>query len=104
MPNFTDKLSILPESVKNFVKHLVDSLQPEQVILFGSRARGDHRDNSDFDISIRKEKLSPQSWAKILVDLEEEPFTLHSVDLVHFEEMGEDYQKNIGKEGIILYG
>jgi len=30
----------------------VDAVDPEQVILFGSRARGDHRDRSDVDLIV----------------------------------------------------
>ena len=34
------------------VQTIVDEVDPEQVILFGSRARGDHRDDSDIDLIV----------------------------------------------------
>jgi predicted nucleotidyltransferase len=34
------------------VQRLVDALQPEQIYLFGSRARGDDRADSDYDIMV----------------------------------------------------
>jgi uncharacterized protein len=34
------------------VRRLVDCFQPERIYLFGSRARGDARDDSDYDILI----------------------------------------------------
>ena len=34
------------------VQAIVDEVDPEQVILFGSRARDDHRENSDIDLIV----------------------------------------------------
>ncbi|CAN5146488.1 hypothetical protein BH23CHL1_BH23CHL1_17770 [soil metagenome] len=32
------------------VRRLVDAFQPERIYLFGSRARGDHHEDSDYDV------------------------------------------------------
>lgn len=34
------------------VQRLVDALRPEQIYLFGSRARGDHQPDSDYDLMV----------------------------------------------------
>jgi len=34
------------------VRRLVDALHPERIYLFGSRARGDHRPDSDYDVLV----------------------------------------------------
>ena len=34
------------------VRRLVEHFQPERIYLFGSRARGDHREDSDYDILV----------------------------------------------------
>jgi hypothetical protein len=34
------------------VRRLVEALQPERIYLFGSRARGDARDDSDYDLLV----------------------------------------------------
>lgn len=34
------------------VRRLVEHFQPERIYLFGSRARGDERDDSDYDILV----------------------------------------------------
>ena len=47
--------------IDRMVQAIVDEVDPEQVILFGSRGRGDHRHDSDID----------------LVVLEAEPFGPH---------------------------
>lgn len=38
----------------------------EQTFLFGSRARGDHRPNSDIDVLVVKEERQPESWLESL--------------------------------------
>ena len=42
--------------------------EPEQTILFGSRARGDHRPDSDIDVLIIKEPQPPEEWLEELRD------------------------------------
>jgi predicted nucleotidyltransferase len=34
------------------VRRLVDAFQPERIYLFGSRARGDHHEDSDYDVLV----------------------------------------------------
>ena len=36
--------------------------EPEQTILFGSRARGDHRPDSDIDVLIIKKHSPTEEW------------------------------------------
>ena len=46
--------------LQRMVDAIVDEVNPEQVILFGSRARGDDRDDSDVDlIVIEAEPFGP---------------------------------------------
>ncbi len=44
--------TITDDLLARMVRIIVDEANPEQVILFGSRARGDHRDNSDVDLVV----------------------------------------------------
>jgi len=46
--------------LEQIVARIVEQAQPEKVILFGSRARGDARSNSDFDILVIKESDEPR--------------------------------------------
>ena len=49
-------------------KYLHRVADAEQTILFGSRARGDYRTDSDLDILIVKEELPPEQWLEDLRD------------------------------------
>jgi predicted nucleotidyltransferase len=41
--------------ILDIVRRIVETAQPEKVILFGSRARGGARPGSDFDLLVIKE-------------------------------------------------
>jgi uncharacterized protein len=101
---YTSEFQSLPSSIQRVVRLVVDGVQPEAVLLFGSRARGDQRVNSDFDFAVKSARLDPGKWAEVQVAIAEEPLTLYSVDLVHFEAMSLEYQVNISREGKLLYG
>jgi predicted nucleotidyltransferase len=45
--------------IDDIVRRIVETAQPEKIILFGSRARGDARPNSDFDLLVIKESNEP---------------------------------------------
>jgi uncharacterized protein len=46
--------------VRDIVRRIVETAQPDKIILFGSRARGDARPNSDFDVLVIKESSEPR--------------------------------------------
>lgn len=45
--------------VAEIVRRIVRTAQPEKIILFGSRARGEARPESDFDVLVIKESNEP---------------------------------------------
>ncbi len=53
--------AITPALIDRMVQAIVDEVDPEQVILFGSRGRGDHRHDSDVDlIVVEAEPFGPE--------------------------------------------
>ena len=52
---------VTDDLLDRMVRAIVDEVDPEQVILFGSRARGEQRDGSDIDlIVVEAEPFGPQ--------------------------------------------
>jgi len=77
----------------------------QQVILYGSRARGTNSDLSDIDLAVTGVK-GRREWTRIcqLADVETSPVrTLLKIDLVRFEEVDPSVQQSIRKEGRVLY-
>lgn len=48
-------ISIDEATLREIVRRLVEAVDPDRIILFGSRARGDARPDSDLDLLIVKE-------------------------------------------------
>jgi uncharacterized protein len=55
------KGNLIPEGdlIAEIVRRIVDASQPEKIILFGSRARGEARPDSDLDVLVIKESDEP---------------------------------------------
>jgi uncharacterized protein len=45
--------------IRDIVRRIVEMAHPERIILFGSRARGNARPDSDFDVLVIKESNEP---------------------------------------------
>lgn len=73
----------------------------EKLVLFGSRARGDHKPRSDIDLAVygMPEKERGTFW----VEAEDLP-TLLKLDIVHISpKMNPVFLQNIEKDGVTLY-
>lgn len=75
----------------------------EKVLLFGSRARGNNRYNSDVDLCIFGKNITNLILAKISMDVNELDTCL-SFDILLMNELSKDgLINNILKEGIVIY-
>ena len=74
----------------------------DRVLLFGSRARGDADERSDFDIAIDAPHLSRGEWVDIL-HAAEDAETLLQIQLVDLREAGDKFRARVESEGIVLY-
>jgi predicted nucleotidyltransferase len=70
------------------------------VILFGSRARGDYKKNSDIDIAISGNFDYRQK--RKLTELVNKVAGIYSVDLIFLDDRENNFKNQILKEGIIL--
>lgn len=89
---------VLTEIIKTAKKYHV-----EKVVLFGSRARKDNSDTSDYDIAVFGKALSAIDKARLNSDIEEIA-TLKKIDIVYVsEDSADELTTNIRKDGVILY-
>ena len=72
----------------NFFKKLTELSFVEEIWLFGSRARGDHRERSDIDLAIVCPKATDQEWSQILEIIEDADTLLH-IDCIRFDALAE---------------
>lgn len=53
-------LSANRDLIAGIIRRIVETAQPDKIILFGSWARGDARPNSDFDLLVIKDSNEPR--------------------------------------------
>lgn len=86
----------------NFIQKLVQKYYSNQnlkVILFGSRARGDNHERSDWDFAVKaKEEIT-----EFFLDFKDEAPTLCGVDVIYYPTVSKDFKDVIDKEGILIY-
>jgi predicted nucleotidyltransferase len=74
----------------------------EKIVLFGSRARGDHDPRSDIDLAVACPNAGDAEWATIWNIADDAPMLL-AIDLVRLEHAGETLRREIDREGLVLY-
>lgn len=103
----------LSSGLSGILERIVAFREPKRVILFGSRGRGDEREDSDIDLCVLYDKLGRRN-IEMMQDLYFELFGHASlpVDLVVYDE--EDFLEKaerpfsleaaIRSEGVTIYG
>jgi predicted nucleotidyltransferase len=76
----------------------------EEVILFGSRAKGNYKTGSDVDLAIKGDRLTYEITARFADCLNEEKPLPYFFDVVHYEAIAELMLKtHIDRVGVNLY-
>ncbi len=63
------------------------------VLIFGSRARGDAKPGSDFDLAVRAPGMTDAEFARLWADVESLEL-IFKIDLLHFDRLPEGGLKN----------
>ena len=83
------------------IRALAQKYGVERVILFGSRARGEHRKKSDIDLAFTG---GGRNKARFALDVEDETSTLLSFDVVDLDgPVSAELRESIDREGVMLY-
>ena len=89
----------ISEAVIREITEIAKRNQIQEIILFGSRARGDYNRTSDIDLAVTGGNISG-----FAVSIEEETSTLIEYDIVDLDKpVSEELLKSIRDEGKILY-
>ena len=98
------KFPLTTMRAEKVIRLLVEELKkykPKRVILFGSRAKGSFTKRSDIDLAVEL-KLPFRERRKLKEKLDRLA-GIYSVDLVFLPYVGEEFRKEILREGKILY-
>ena len=91
------------EIIHNLILLLKSELNPEKILLFGSRAKSNKTSNSDFDIAVTGNKINFRDLRELEEKIDEIA-GLYSVDLIFLDLVEENFKNIILKTGKILYG
>ncbi len=76
----------------------------EEIILFGSRARGTHQKGSDVDLAIKGKNIDLNTLAKLIYTLEEETNLPYFFDVMIYDKISDEaLKKAIDKGGERIY-
>ena len=78
--------TVLPDELNSLRKKIVNELSPKKIVLFGSRARGDFKKNSDIDIAVDTQKNIE------MTEISE------AVDIVNINKVPNEFEEKIEKE------
>jgi hypothetical protein len=94
------KLSI--EELKAIVAPIAERYGVDKVYLFGSVARGDHNENSDYDFYIESDKIkSIFVLSEFFQDLRDAVGC--EIDMISTKNIKPEFLNTIKKEGIIIF-
>jgi predicted nucleotidyltransferase len=91
------------------VQRIVELANPLRVVAFGSRARGDHRRDSDLDLAVIVEKYDPKTDKRPIwrADIDEwMDMDVLVYDIERERQLGESplsLQHEVLKEGVLLF-
>ena len=95
----------LDESVINKIIEILKKYEEvESAKIFGSRARGNHRNGSDIDIALFGENLTHTINTQIFFEIDN-LYLPYKIDLINFNTLKSDdkLRENILREGVDIY-
>jgi predicted nucleotidyltransferase len=93
----------LPESIRRLIDYGIKTVEPDRVILFGSRARGDARELSDYDLAFQFPPGRQLDWLRFVTAADDLPITLRPTDPVAWEEASPELQERIKRDGVVIH-
>ena len=89
----------IPSRVLNEITDYAKKSDIDKIILFGSRARGNHSERSDIDIAVAGGDIDSFYW-----DIHENVHSLLTFDVFNMDtEISAELQAEIKKDGITIY-
>lgn len=89
----------IPQRVLDDITACAKKYNVDKIILFGSRAKGTHRERSDIDIAVVGGDFDGFYW-----DIKENAWTLLMFDIVDMSgRISEKLQKEIDKYGVTIF-
>jgi len=101
MSSKSGRLSV--EELASIVRPVAEKYGVDKIYLFGSSARGDCDEDSDYDFCIERGKIDCiLILSEFFKDLHDA--VGHEIDMVTTKSVNSEFLNRIMKEGVVLYG
>lgn len=90
-------------ALRQLLEQAQQTLTLRRVWLFGSRSRGDARDDSDIDLAFEHDSR-PEEWADFVNSALDQAPVLLDLDLVDLRRADPELRERILREGTLLHG
>jgi predicted nucleotidyltransferase len=106
----TGQIQIDTSLMEEIVRRIVQAIHPDKIVLFGSRARGEARPDSDIDLLVVKESNEPRHrrsaplyglLSDIIVPMDIMVYTPEEAE--EWSQVGQAFVTTALREGIMLY-
>ena len=99
-----NKYGISQRSFDLLLKTFKGFPEVDQVLLFGSRAKGNYRPGSDIDLAIKGKEVGPDLIFKLKSTFNERLPIPYQVDVVGYENLDhKSLKEHINRVGIVIY-
>ncbi|MGQ9843224.1 MAG: nucleotidyltransferase domain-containing protein [Spirochaetota bacterium] len=95
-------MNIVEEKIKKIVTLIINYVDPQKVILFGSRAEGQEYKGLDIDIAFEGCNITSREFRKLKESVDEAR-RLYSVDIIVLEKTDKAFQNIVKETGTTLY-
>jgi predicted nucleotidyltransferase len=101
-----------PETLSEIVRRIRSVANPRKIVLFGSRARGDHRPNSDIDLLVIEDSSLPRhrraiplcaALADLPLDVDAEVVVYTPAEVEEWHNADAAFVTTALREGTVLY-
>ena len=97
------KFGLKPETIDKINSVFIKYPEVEQVIIYGSRAKGNYRNGSDIDITLKGKDLNDKIRSKISWDIDDLN-TPYLFDISIFDQLNSpDLEEHIERVGQVFY-
>lgn len=99
-----NSFGISDRSYSYIISYLKKQPQVEEVILFGSRAKGNYKKGSDIDLAIKGKACTPELAVDIESFINEVMTIPYNVDVVDYNSLKKkELKEHIDRVGILLF-
>ncbi|MFA6037376.1 MAG: nucleotidyltransferase domain-containing protein [Legionellales bacterium] len=89
--------------ITSIIDQACQAIEPKSIYLFGSRARFNAYENSDYDFAFEFDAKQYEKWIRFVFEAEEKVPTLLPLDLVNMNEISPAFREKISQEGKLIF-